>query len=153
MHMICIHMKNTIEVMMLIIEHTVETKASPKAIWSLWEDVKNWSTWDHGIEFSNLKGPFATGTEGTLKPKGGPVVNTKLTRVEPLKMFVDESKLFLTRIIISHYLTSSPTSTKVTHRIEMKGPLSFIFAYLIGRTMKKNLPQEMHTMIKKAENL
>jgi hypothetical protein len=28
-----------------------------------------------------------------------------------------------------------------------------MFAYLIGRTMKKNLSQEMEAMIKKAENL
>lgn len=122
---------------MLIIEHTIETKASPKAIWSLWEDVKNWNTWDHGIEFSTLSGPFIKGTRGTLKPKGGPLVHTTLTLVEPLKMFINESKLFLCRIIVSHYLEVSHTMTKITHRIEMLGPLSFLFAYFIGKTMKK----------------
>jgi hypothetical protein len=33
--------------------------------------------------------------------------------------------------------------TWVTHQIKMTGPLAFVFAYLIGRPMKKNLPQEM----------
>ena len=149
MHAYYLNLEDT----MLIIEHTIETKASPKAIWSLWEDVKNWSSWDHGIEFSTINGPFAKGTTGTLKPKGGPLVHTTLTQVDPFKSFIDESKLFLTRIIVSHHLELSNGITKVTHRIEMKGPLSFLFAYLIGRTMKKNLPQEMATMIQKAENL
>lgn len=138
---------------MLIIKHTIETEASATDIWHIWQDVKNWNSWDHGIEFSTIDGPFEVGTTGTLKPKGGPLVHTKLTQVQPMKMFVDESKLFLAKIIVSHYLTESEGKRFVTHQIEMTGPLSFMFAYLIGRTMKKNLPQEMEAMIKKAENL
>lgn len=111
----------------------------------------NWPTWDHGLEFSKIDGPFQTGTTGTLKPRGGPLVKTKLTRIEPMKTFVDEAKLTLARIIVSHSLTTSEGKTQVTHQIEMKGLFAFLFAYLIGRNMKKNLPQEMQAMVKKAE--
>lgn len=138
---------------MLIIKHTVETTASPSTIWELWQDVSNWNTWDHGIEFSTIKGAFKAGTTGTLKPKGGPLLHTKLTQVEPMKMFVDEAKLPLTRIIVSHSLTESEGKTYVTHQIEMRGLLSFVFAFLIGRDMKKNLSDEMSAMIRKAESL
>ncbi|MBA3956837.1 MAG: SRPBCC family protein [Parachlamydiaceae bacterium] len=138
---------------MLIIKHTVETRASPEAIWEIWQDVTNWKTWDHGIEFSTIEGPFQTGTTGTLKPIGGPLVHTKLTLVEPKKRFVDEAQLTLARIIVSHFLTESEGKTHVTHQIEMTGPLAFFFAIVIGRNMKKNLPQEMAAMIKKAESL
>ncbi|MFI5342889.1 MAG: SRPBCC family protein [Chlamydiales bacterium] len=138
---------------MLIIKHTEETVASPEAIWDIWQDVNNWNTWDHGIEFSTIHGPFKTGTTGVLKPKGGPLVHTKLTCVEPKKMFVDEAKLTFARIIMTHSLTESGGKTQVIHQIEMSGPLAFFFAFVIGRNMKKNLPQEMAAMIKKAENL
>ena len=138
---------------MLIIEHTVETTATPRAIWQIWQDVSNWNSWDHGLEFSKIDGPFATGTRGILKPKGGPLVQTKLTLVEPMKRFIDEAKLPLTRIIVSHFLTESRGKTSVTHKIEMTGLLAFIFAFLIGRNMKKNLPQEMQSMVRKAETL
>ena len=137
---------------MLIIKHTVETKASAKTIWDIWKDVSHWNTWDHGIEHSSIDGPFAKGTPGTLKPKGGPLVRTKLTEVVPMKRFVDESKILFSRIIISHYLIEFPGKTQVTHQIEMKGPFAFLLAFLIGRNMKKNLPQEMQSMIKKAES-
>ena len=136
---------------MKIIKHTVETTASPAAIWAIWQDVSNWNTWDHGIECSSIDGPFQVGTMGTLKPKGGPLVHTRLTCVEPMKMFIDEASLPLTRIIVSHFMTESEGKTFVTHRIEMKGLLSFVFAFLIGRNMKKNLPKEMLAMIRKAE--
>jgi hypothetical protein len=138
---------------MLIIKHTIETKASPKAIWHIWEDVPNWNTWDSGIEYSTTNGPFVEGTTGTVKPKGGPLVHTKLTCVEPLKKFVDESKLPLARIIFSHFLSQSNGKTFVTTQIEMKGPLAFFFAFVIGRAMKKNLPDEMMAMVKKAEGI
>ena len=138
---------------MLIIKHTVETTASPSTIWGIWQDVASWNTWDHGIEFSTINGPFQVGTTGTIQPKGGPLVHTMLTEVEPMKRFVDEAKLPLTRIIVSHSLTESSGKTYVTHCIEMKGLLAPLFAFLIGRNMKKNLPQEMLAMVKKAESL
>ncbi|MCE2983207.1 MAG: SRPBCC family protein [Parachlamydia sp.] len=136
---------------MLIIKHTVETKVSSETIWSIWQDVKQWNTWDHGIEYSTLKGPFEKGARGTIKPKGGPLVHTELTCVEPLKKFVVESRLFLARIIVLHDLARLGDKTLVTHQIEMTGPLAFFFACLISRTMKKNLPREMESMVKKAE--
>ncbi len=137
--------------MLLIIKHTVKTKASPAAIWKIWEDVSHWNSWDHGIEYSSIEGPFAVGTTGILKPKGGPFVHTKLTVVEPLRTFVDESKLPLAKIIVSHFLNVSDGITEVTHQIEMTGPLAFFFAFLIGRNMKKNLPNEMMALVEKAE--
>ena len=138
---------------MLITKHTVESTASPEAIWEIWQDVTNWNTWDHGIEFSTIDGPFKAGTKGKLKPRGGPLVHTTLTAVEPNKFFIDEAKLALARIIVSHSLTVSNGKTHVTHHIEMKGPLAFFFAFVIGRKMKINLLQGMTAMIKKAENL
>ncbi len=141
------------EVLVIIIKHTVETTASPEAVWEIWQDGKNWNTWDPGIEYSTIDGPFKTGTTGTLKPKGGPLVHTKLTDVLPYTSFVDEAKLTLARIIVTHSMTRVGNKTHVTHQIEMKGPLAFFFAFVIGRDMKKNLPHEMLTMVQKAEAL
>lgn len=138
---------------MLVIKHQVKTKVSPNTIWQLWEDVENWNTWDDGIEFSKIDGPFKTGTTGTLKPKGGPVIRTKLSHVEPGNMFTDESKLPMARIIFTHTLSQAENATIVTHQIEIKGLLSYLFFFLIGRKMKQNLPSEMEKMIKKAEEL
>jgi hypothetical protein len=138
---------------MLIIKHTIETKASPKAIWAVWQDVEKWYTWDHGVEYSSIEGSFEKGTKGVLKPKGGPVVQIELTSVEPYKRFVSESKLFLAKIIFTHDIFELKDKTLVTHQIDMKGPWAFLFAYLIGRKMKKNLPQEMAMMIEMIEAL
>ena len=137
---------------MLIIKHTLQTHARICDIWHIWEDVNNWNTWDHGLEYSTINGPFIEGATGNLQPKGGPRLGTRLTAVEPQKMFVVESRLFLARIIVSHYVTESAGKTEVTHQVEINGPLAFLYANLIGRGMKRNLPQEMQAMVKQAES-
>ncbi len=137
---------------MLIVKHTLETTASPETIFGIWQDVKNWNTWDCGIEYSAIEGPFEAGTKGSLKPKGGPLVHTKIALVEVNRAFVDESKLPLAKIIVSHYIAEAHGRTQVTHQVEMTGPLAFFFAVVIGRGMKKGLPKAMEAMIKKAES-
>ena len=136
---------------MLIIEHTVETTASAKTIWKIWEDVESWKSWDHEIAWSEKDGPFETNATGRLKPKSGPVTRFVLTEVVPFEKFIDVANLPLTRLVFSHFLKTHKGKTNVTHRIEMFGGLSFLFAFVIGRSMKKNLPTSMLNLIAKAE--
>jgi len=126
---------------------------SGEEIWRLWEDVSNWHTWDHGLEYATCDGPFATGTTGHVKPKRGPLVKTRLTHVEPRRQFVDEGKLFLARLIFTHTLLESAEETAVTHRIEIRGPLAFFYNWVMGRAMRKTLPAEMEAMVAKAEQM
>lgn len=49
---------------MLIIKHTIETTTSASKVWALWEEVKNWNAWDHGIQFSQIEGSFKQVLEG-----------------------------------------------------------------------------------------
>ena len=56
MHTICMHI--IWRVYVNYSGHTVETAVPASAVWRIWEDVANWNTWDHGIEFSTSNGPF-----------------------------------------------------------------------------------------------
>jgi hypothetical protein len=138
---------------MLIIKHTVKTSASISALWRVLEDVATWNAWDHGIEYSTLEGPFKMGVTGTLKPKDGPLLQTKLTKVEPMKMFVQEAKMPGARVVMSHFLAESDGKSTVTFQTEVRGPLAFVWALLIGPSIKKKVPIEMAAMVKKAELL
>lgn len=138
---------------MLIAKHTIQTTASPSAVWEVWRDVENWKTWDSGVEYSFIDGPFETGTTGRLKPKGGLAVQMTLTQVEKERLFVDEAKLPLGQIVVSHHLTHNEANLVVTHQIEIKGPLTFVYAYLIGKEIKKTLPQAMNAMITRAQGI
>lgn len=132
---------------MLIAEHSVKSKASAQGIWTVWSEVDRWREWDSGIEWSRIDGPFAVGTTGELKPRGGPLVKTRLTCVEPCRRFVDEADLFWGKIRVSHEMVDLGDDRLVTHRIEIEGALAPFYYFVMGRAMRANLPLEMERMV------
>jgi hypothetical protein len=135
---------------MLIIKHTLETEATPMQIWKLWQDVESWKKWDKEIELSRIDGPFQTGTTGCTKFVGTPLFKTLLTQVEPLKLVVQEAYLSFAKVISYQSMSKVAGKTQVTFQVEIRGPLSFFFACIIGRFIKKKIPLEMEEMLKRA---
>ena len=135
---------------MFIVKHTVETKATPMQIWRVWQDVENWKTWDQEIELSRIDGPFQSGTTGCSKFVGTPLFKTLLTQVEPLKLVVQEAHLFFAKVVSYQSMSQVAGKTQVTFQVEIRGPLSFVYAGMLGRFIKKKIPTEMEEMIKRA---
>ena len=138
---------------MLIIKHTVETTAAPSQIWHVWQDVENWKSWDHDLESGTLNGPFQRGTTGTLKFKNESELKTVLTHVEPLKMFVQEAKLFLATAVMTHCINTVNGKTHVTVQTDIRGPLAFFYFWLIGQSIRKKVPLEVKEMLEKATSV
>ena len=69
------------------------TSAAPATIFARWADMATWPTWNLDTEWVRLDGPFATGSTGSLKPKGGPKVRFVIERLVPEREFVDVSLL------------------------------------------------------------
>lgn len=136
---------------MVITKCSIKTKARPEAIWKLWENVDQWSAWDHGIEASHLIGSFVRGAKGWLKPKGGPKVSFKLIEVIPIKKFQNRSFLPLTKLDFIHTLERDGEYSVVTHQVEMSGLLTFIFSKVIGSGIRKDIPPAMEKLIQIAE--
>ena len=138
---------------MFIIKHTVETKATPTQIWRIWKDVENWKTWDQEIEFSQIDGPFQTGTPGSTKFVNTPLFKTLLTQVEPLKLVVQEAYLSLAKVVSYQSMNRIGDKTQVTFQVEIRGPLSFFYACMLRRFIKKKIPPEMELMLKRVDAL
>jgi hypothetical protein len=135
-----------------IIKYTVTTTATPAQIWHVWQDVENWNTWDHDLELSKINGPFQVGTTGELKFKDSPPLKTLLTCVEEPKIFVQEAKLPLARVIMTHTTNNVDRKTHVTIQTEVRGLFAFFYFILLGRSIKKKVPMEVQEMLKKAKN-
>lgn len=138
---------------MLISKHTVQTTATKAQIWRVWEDVEAWKDWDHEIEFSRLNGPFVAGTTGCLKMRNSPILKTKITQLEPLRMYVFETKLFLAKSVSTSIIEQIGDKTYVTLLNEIRGLLALFYVLLIGRGIKDKTPQEMQNMLEKASRL
>ncbi|MDX1957477.1 MAG: polyketide cyclase/dehydrase and lipid transport [Leptospiraceae bacterium] len=133
-------------------EVSLETKANKEEIWALWADVENWNTWDSEIEYSKLEGNFQKDTFGILKPKDGPKTRFQVTGLEYLKGFSDSTKLPLCTLDFFHSITEKENGLVVTHRVEIRGALTFLFSRVIGKNIEKGLPIAVQKLISIAES-
>ncbi len=102
---------------------SIDTTASPQALWRLFEDVAGWTNWNAGIERIALHGPFASGSTFEMQPPGMDAFTSTLRDVRPNAGFVDETVLEGTRFLVSHELQALPSGgTRITYSIRVEGP-------------------------------
>ena len=130
---------------------TVQISAPSKAIYELYSAVSNWPAWDPEVERASISGPFARGTVGTLKPKGGPESKIELIEVSSGKSFKVRCRLPLCEMTFDHALTGTASLTTATHSVSFTGPLAPVFGFLIGRGIKNTLPATLNGLKRAAE--
>jgi len=94
-----------------------------------------------------MQGEFKTGTAYSLKPVGGPQAKSVITDCQPLKRFADVTKLPLAKMEFVHELKQEEDGLHVTHRVTISGPLSFLFAQVIGKDTARDLPETMGNLV------
>ena len=132
-------------------EHTLVTDATKESIWKVWADVENWSQWDKEVEWCKLNGKFEAGTTYTLKPVGGPEVKATIKECNRLVGFTDISALPLVKMEFAHEMIDVPGGVKMTHRVTISGPLSFLFAQVIGKKTAQGLSEAMNRLVNLAK--
>ena len=140
---------------MIVGSFSVTTKVAKSDIWPLYENLNAWIKWDEGIEYSRLEENvfLFQGAKGVIKPAGGPEVKFELSEVTTDKSFTVTSSLPMTKMIFAHHLKENTDGTiTITHHIEMKGLTAPLFAFIIGRKIKANLPEAMNKLVKLAES-
>jgi hypothetical protein len=136
---------------MKIVEYSLVTSATPKAIWKLYAAVEDWPSWDSALVWVKWSGPFETGQAGTMKPHGAPVSKFVMTRCDPNHGFTDVSPMPLARIVFDHVLETVSGGTKVTHSATAHGPLGWLFALLIGPKIRSGVPTSVRELARQAE--
>jgi hypothetical protein len=133
-------------------EHTVETTASPETIWGHYADVANWGTWDASVQKIEMHGPFAEGTDITLRPAGQDPVTFKIAELRDRELFVDEAALPGATLRFIHRLAPTAAGTRITHRVEIDGPAAGEFGPGLGPAVTADIPEAMAGLVKLAES-
>lgn len=132
-------------------EHTELTSATPPQLWACYAEPTTWPEWDQETARVSVQGPMAVGTRGTLKPVKGPATPFTFTEVIPGVGFTDVSRLPLARLTFAHHIEPTATGSRFTHRVTITGPLSPLFARVIGRKVAASLPAAMRALARFAE--
>ena len=131
---------------------TITRDVDSSQMWGLMSDVDHWSEWDEGIESAKLSGPFVAGSVIALRPKGGPDLQVHLLDVRPTSYFKDVTKFPLAQMNDEHWYEDTPEGLKITSKLTMKGPLSFVWNKLVMKTMADNIPADIARQIERAKS-
>ncbi len=95
----------------------------------------------------NSKRARNTRSSQWVDPKQKPVI----VDCQPLNRFVDVTNLPLAKMEFAHELKEKKDGLHVTHRVTISGPLSFLFAQVIGKDTARDLPETMGRLVNLAK--
>lgn len=131
-------------------EHTLDTSAEPGDVWAKLAEVSAWPQWDAGITWAELTGPFSAGSQGRMNVRGEGSRTFRLASVEDQASFTALVKLPLAEIHHIHAQKACDLGTRMTHRIEITGPLSWFYALTRGRILREGLAPSMRKLARMA---
>ena len=130
--------------------HVVEADVAAAAVWALYDDVATWPAWDAQAEWVTRDGPFATGTAGQMKFRGLDPLSYTLTRVEPLREFVDETPVGDLVVRVAHRLEPlAGGGLRLTYAAEIHGPAEE--AAQVGPAITADFPQTRSALLALAQ--
>jgi uncharacterized protein YndB with AHSA1/START domain len=133
-------------------QRSVETSASPAAVWKIWSDTSTWQEWNPDVQSMTLNGPFAAGTTGTMKTKQG-TRQIQLTDVEPGRSFRLETTVIpLTRFAFECQVSAGPAGkTIISQGIRVGGPLGGVVGGMMGSQIANTFPALLKGLARQAE--
>jgi uncharacterized protein YndB with AHSA1/START domain len=131
---------------------SVETSASPAAVWKIWSDTSTWQEWNPDVQSMTLNGPFAAGTSGTMKTKQG-TRQVQLTEVVPGRSFQLETTVIpLTRFAFECQVVAGPTGkTTISQCIRVGGPLGGVLGGMMAPQIANTFLPLLQGLARKAE--
>jgi hypothetical protein len=127
-------------------EHTLETTAPPERIWAKMQTVADWPQWDTGLTWAELAGSFQAGAQGSMRFRREPPRSFLLAAVSAQQGFTALTRLPLAEVRHIHLQETSAIGTRMTHRIEISGPLSWLYGWSVGRRLREDLAPSMRRL-------
>jgi hypothetical protein len=133
-------------------EHSIETTASPEAIWRLWSDVATWPEWNEDIEKIEISGPFAVGSTIAMTPIGQDTVELRIAEASEPHLFIDEAEF--PDVVVRTVHRIDPVSgdrRKVIYRMEISGPAAGTVGPELGPQISSDFPETLSGLVERAE--
>jgi uncharacterized protein YndB with AHSA1/START domain len=133
-------------------EYSIETSASPEAIWWLWSNVDGWPEWNADIERIELDGPFAPGGRILMTPSGAEPVELRIAEAVEPELFVDEADLGEIVVRTTHRVQPlDGEGARVTYAMEITGSAADTLGPQIGPEISGDFGQVLAALVERAE--
>lgn len=136
---------------MILARHSLQTNASPEAVWRRWVDVGTWPDWDRSLEGAGLDGPFQPGTGGFLRMQEGRRMVFAIASVAPGRGFVLECRLPGAVLRMDHLVEPSTHGSRLQREVRLTGWLAWLQARRLRTFLQENVPPALRTLARIAE--
>ena len=131
-------------------EGSAVTQAGAEGAWAVWVDVAGWTN-GGVIESARLNGEFEVGSTITSKVRGFPQGSSTITRVEPHRLWVNESRMPGVRLVYEHLIEPIEAGTMLTERALISGPLAGLIGRAVGRRLESLFEASTAQVARQAE--
>jgi hypothetical protein len=127
-------------------------RAPLDVVWAVQTNFTEWSRWNPDVEYVDMEGPLAPGTEFRWKA-GGAAITSKLREVEPKRRIVWTGKILGIRAI--HVWTFEEQADGVLVRTEesFEGVLARLFAKSMRRMLAAALTRGLDALKTECERI
>ncbi|GAA0919995.1 SRPBCC family protein [Virgisporangium aurantiacum] len=126
--------------------------APPTAFFARWADHATWPEWDPDTLWVRMDGPVGPGATGRIKPRGGPAVRFTVSVYDPPTEYTDVAALMGARLTFRHTATvTEDGKTVVTAHASLAGPLSRLWATVMGRGFRDAVPTALARLVELVE--
>lgn len=132
-------------------EHSVETTASPEAIWRLWSEVPRWPEWNGDLARAQLSGPFAASSRITMFPQGQDPIELRIAEAVEPERFVDEAEFGGVVVRTIHRVETLGDHNRVVYALEITGPQADTLGPQIGPEISGDFPDVLAALVERAE--
>jgi uncharacterized protein YndB with AHSA1/START domain len=133
-------------------EHSVETSASPEAIWRLWADVPRWPEWNADLAQAELEGEFVAGSTIRMTLVDGGFVELRIAEAVEPELFVDEADLGSVKVRTTHRVEREGSDrVRVVYRMEISGPDADRLGPELGPEISGDFPEVLAALAERAE--
>lgn len=116
-------------------EESAEVTALPEEAFAAWTDVDVLAR-APDLESISIDGPFEVGARLKMKAQGMPTARLRVTRVEPPRLWTDESGGPGFRMVFDHVVEPSGDGVRLTERVEVRGVLSPVLGRFLGPKLR-----------------
>lgn len=131
---------------------SVETSASPDAVWKIWSDMSTWGEWNPNVSTMDWSSGFASGTTGVMNTRAGQHHKMQLVDVQAARGFALETSVVPgTRFRFNCRIEPAGAKTKISQTVEVGGPLGPVMGGMLGPQVSKEFGTLLANLARKAE--
>jgi hypothetical protein len=124
---------------------TAVVAAPPRVVWGLLEQPAEWPRWDSSItEVVTKSGPLQPGKRVRLLTRNGAGVRLRVLVFDggtdgDGAQYADAQSIPLGRVVVRRLLAADGAGTRVTFRLEIRGPFGGPWGRLVGKRLANGL--------------